>query len=87
MKYIVKYYLRSDDNNYDSGYKTKKSETDLTAKDLKDFLKSELKVDEKYTVESELLELTSHDVELSDSTVLNGRAFQNYEYNIRLKKK
>jgi hypothetical protein len=87
MKYIVKYYLRADDNTYDSGYKTKKSETDLTAKDLKDFLKAELKVDEKYTVESELLEATSHDVELIDSKVLAGREFQNYEYNIRLKKK
>ena len=86
MKYIVRYYL-SGDTAYGTGYKTKKSETDLTAKDLKDFLKAELKVEEKYTVESELLEVTSHDVELTDSTVLTGREFQNYEYNIRVKKK
>jgi len=87
MKYIIKYYLRDANSEYKTGYVTKKSETDLTVKDIKDFLKTELKIDENYTVDKELLEVTSHEVEIVDSTVLSGKPFENLEYNIQVLKK
>lgn len=87
MKYIIRYYLKGDDIGFKTGYKSKKSETDLTVKEIKDFLKTELKIDETYTIETEKLELTSYDAEIIDSTVLSGRHSQNLEYKIQIKKK
>jgi hypothetical protein len=87
MKYIIRYYLKGDDTGFKTGYKSKKSETDLTVKEIKDFLKTELKIDETYTIVSEKLELTSHDAEITDSTILSGRTSQNLEYSIQVKKK
>ena len=86
MKYIIRYYLKEDKIDYRSGYKSKKSETDLTVKEIKDFLKTELKI-EDYTIVNEKLELTSHDVEIIDTTVLSGRTSQNLEYFIQVTKK
>ena len=87
MKYIIRYYLKEDKPNYRSGYKSKKSETDLTVKEIKDFLKAELKIDETHIIVSETLELTSRDAEIVDETVLSGRSSQNLEYNIRVTNK
>lgn len=87
MRYIIRYYLKEDKLDYRSGYKSKKSETDLTVKEIKDFVKAELKIDGSYAIVSETLELTSHDAEIVDTTVLNGRDSQNLEYTIRVTKK
>lgn len=87
MKYIIRYYLKEDKIDYKSGYESKKSETDLTVKEIKDFLKTELKIDETYTIVSEKLELTSHNAEIIDTTVLSGRDSQNLEYFIQVTKK
>lgn len=87
MKYIIRYYLKEDKIDYRSGYKSKRSEADLTVKEIKDFVKAELKIDGAYTIISEKLELTSHDAEIVDNTVLSGRPSQNLEYYIQVTKK
>lgn len=87
MKYIIRYYLKEDKIDYRSGYKSKTTETDLTVKEIKDFLKTELRIDEDYTIVNEKLELTSHDADIIDTTVLSGRTSQNLEYSIKVTKK
>ena len=86
MKYIIKYNLRGDANDK-RGYESINSETDLTVKEIKYYLKTKLKIDETYTVETEKLELTSYDAEIIDSSILSGRSSQNLEYKIQIKKK
>lgn len=86
MKYVIRYYLKDNKPDYRSGYKSKRSETDLSVKEIKDFLKAELKIDETYTIVSETLELTSHDAEIVDETVLSGRSSQNLEYSIHVQR-
>lgn len=86
MKYIIKYNLK-EDLNYIRGHESMNSETDLTVKEIKDYLKTKLKIDETYKIENEKLELTSYDAEIIDSTILSGRSSQNLEYKIQIKKK